>query len=45
MKKIVRALLSSIVGLIVFVAKADISSASTIMLYQPKLPENEAELK
>lgn len=39
MKKKLSLFLGAIVGFIVFVAKADIASASTLMFYQPKLPE------
>ncbi|MCT8139393.1 cyclic lactone autoinducer peptide [Anaerobacillus sp. CMMVII] len=42
LKKYVKAVVGCIVTVIVFIAKADISSASSLTLYQPKLPkENE----
>lgn len=40
MKKTMKIILSSIVTLLVVIAKADISSASTYLLFQPKLPED-----
>ena len=41
MKKIIRVICSASVGLMVFVAKAEISSASNFLLYQPKSPEKQ----
>lgn len=40
MKKVLKATVGFLVTIIVFVAKADISSASSLTLYQPKLPHD-----
>lgn len=39
MKKLSKLIAGFVAGLIVLVAKAEISSASTIVFYQPKAPE------
>ncbi|MDQ0252992.1 cyclic lactone autoinducer peptide [Evansella vedderi] len=40
MKRLLKVFVSAIVTFIILVAKADISSASTLTYYQPKLPDN-----
>lgn len=39
MKKFMKIVLGSIVTFIVLIAKADISAASSVIYYQPKLPK------
>ncbi|WP_081727887.1 cyclic lactone autoinducer peptide [Alkalihalobacillus hemicellulosilyticus] len=41
MKRLAKVVLASLVGVIVFVSKSEISSASTFLLYQPKHPEED----
>lgn len=40
MKKFAKVVIGLIVTVIVFIAKAEISSASASMLYQPKIPKD-----
>ncbi|MFA9557652.1 cyclic lactone autoinducer peptide [Evansella sp. AB-rgal1] len=40
MKKLIKASVGALITIVVLVAKADVSSASSIIYYQPKLPEN-----
>ncbi|MCK0469897.1 cyclic lactone autoinducer peptide [Halalkalibacter sp. APA_J-10(15)] len=41
MKRLAKVVLASLVGVIVFVSKTEISSASAFLLYQPEPPEKE----
>ncbi|UTW70180.1 cyclic lactone autoinducer peptide [Anaerobacillus sp. HL2] len=38
MSKFIRVIAASLIGVIVFIAKSEISSASSILLYQTKAP-------